>query len=1063
MNYEELINRLIATREDHEKRQLANESSIRPAFHSFIQSVFALDKKHQGYKLTIEEKESTTEDRRIFYDATVQKNGFRLGVIENKDAKDDLQTELASKAASHYDLTNAIFENGYEIWLIRDGQVIDKVVYFASGNPTNKKYYAATIDLVAFSALIETFLTNTSEQEQIYDEALHKFEEKVPYWASVVKKRIDTELKKNSTFKEQFYGYYEQLKIAISEDLSLDDVKEVLTQHILTIDLFEEIVGSNTFRRKNAIAKIMDQLVDALDPVLARNISQEVRASYKPLNRAIDDVGGDVSHKVDVLKSFYQHFYHSYNTDDKDKLGIVYTPTEIINFMVHASNILLKEFFGKRIFDKDVNILDPCTGTGSFIVMIMQYIYNSGGKANLTHKFAEELLASELSILAYYVAVVHIELMYEELTGEFAFFKNITYADTLANKHAAQSYDEKRELHRSLFDDNTEQVRKQNSKTIQLIIGNPPYRASQKSGNENKQSNAYRYVDGRIKSTYVANNNKQVASSVIDLYDMYTRFIRWASDRIKVSEKDSEGMVAFITNRSYIDALSFNGFRASVAKEFSHIYIVDLGGDVRKGDKSGNVFGIKTGVAIVFFIKSKKRFGGRGIYYCNPFNEKRTAEYKLAWLMNRREDNILDCTAISWEIITPNEKAYWLEQSDLFDDLIALGDKGNKTKPQNTLSLFYLFSLGISTNRADWLYDINHERLAKKVAYFINEYRTFFNESRNGNLTKEDLKVHLPRHIQWSDGLKQNVLMDSKPVTFDATKVVESLYRPFTKKDFYYEATVIERTYQMPKIFPTGKQGENLMICVLAPTQRIEFCALISNTLIDLNFFRDPSQCFPLYRYTQAGEKVSNINPTYKAQFETAGPLTDEEMFAYIYAMLHHRLYRTTYEIDLKQNLPSVPVSPKVKGYVALGQQLMQLHVHYETAKPYPCQRVELIAPHPVIKLKSDPDTGTIIIDSQTTLTDIPQEAWDYKLGNKSAIDWVLEGYSEKKNVYTNLKNGAIADPNSALYTEYGYALYNFAEHKEELIDLVSRVIMVSLRTQELVKSISCLPLAPPK
>lgn len=1062
MNYEELINRLIATREDHEKRQLANENSIRPAFHSFIQSVFALDKKHQGYKLTIEEKESTAEGRRIFYDATVQKNGFRLGVIENKDASDDLEKELASKTASHYDLTNAIFENGYEIWLIREGQVIDKVVYFASGNPTNKKYYASTVDLVAFSKLIKAFLTHTSEQELFYKATLTKFEQLVPYWASEVKTRINAQLATNSTFKEKFDSYYEELKVAISEDLSLDDVKEVLTQHILTIDLFEEIVKRSAFRRTNPIAKIMDHLMDALDPVLADKISQEVRASYRPLNRAIDDLGDEMHYKVDVLKSFYQHFYHSYNTDDKDKLGIVYTPTEIINFMVHTSNLLLREFFGKRIFDKGVNILDPCTGTGSFIVMIMQYICKNGGKANLPHKFAEELLATELSILAYYVAVIHIELAYEELMGEFAFFKNITYADTLANQFTAQSNTEQHDRQRTLFDDNTKQVKLQNDKTIQLIIGNPPYRANQKHGNENKKNNVYRYVDSCVKATYVKHNK---GGKKLKVYDMYTRFVRWASDRIKVSDKDGEGMVSFITNRSYLDAVGFNGFRANVMQEFSHVYVLDLGGDMRKGDKSGNVFGIKTGVAIAFFIKTKKKPGSQGIYYCNPFGESDTGLSKLEWLANRWDDDILDCEAIKWHRIVPNEKNYWLEQSDLFTGLVALGDDQHKNSGEAE-SLFYLYSLGVATNRDAWMYDINEKSLARKVNFFVDVYHRFIkNLDVNQAKNKEDLKRNFPSSIKANRKLLNNIARGDKAtdLSFEERRIVPTLYRPFTKRYYYYQAILSEEVYQMPKIFPIGKQGENLMICVLAPTQRVEFCALISNTLIDLNFFRDPSQCFPLYRYTQDSEKVSNINPTYKAQFETAGSLTDEEMFAYIYAMLHHRLYRSTYAIDLKQNLPSVPVSPAVKEYVHFGQELMQLHLNYETASPYPCQRVDMTVDKPVAKLKSDSASGTIIIDSQTTLKDIPSEAWAYKLGNKSAIDWVLEGYSEKKNVYTNLKNGAIADPTSTLYTEYGYQLYNFAEHKEELIDLVSRVITVSLRTEELIKGISALPLAPPK
>ncbi|NIZ41265.1 N-6 DNA methylase (plasmid) [Entomospira entomophila] len=1052
MKYEENIHQLVSEREDHERRNLTKETSIRGAFHTFLQAVLAINKR---YQLTIEESEKTKNNHQIYYDATIQKNGIRLGIIENKDASDDLEKELASKQASGYDLSNAILENGHEAWLIRDGEVVAKALYFASNHPKNKKYYQATADLTGFSALIDAFLTNTSEADAHYHQALTKFEEEVPYWANQLSNRIDEEITSNRAFKQELYGYYEELKVAISEYLTLEDVKEVLIQHIMTIDLFEEIVGSNTFRRNNAIAKIMDKLVDALDPVMARNISKKVRDSYKPLNKSIGNLGDDVSYKVDVLKSFYQTFYHAYNTDDRDKLGIIYTPTEIIHFMVNASNIMLKEFFGKRIFDQGVNILDPCTGTGSFIVMLMQYIYENGGKASLPHKFKNELWANELSILAYYIAIIHIELVYEELTSEFSFFEHLVYADTLANKYAIQQADDGRAIASTIFDANTEQLEKQNSKTIQLIIGNPPYRANQKSGNENKQNNKYDYVDQRIKETYVEKNNKEV-SIKLKMYDMYTRFIRWASDRI-----GEEGMLAVITNRNYLDASGFNGFRASVAEEFSHIYVVDLGGDVRKGDMSGNVFNIMTGVAIAFFIKSNAKPASEGIYYLNPFSDKDDASSKLEWLFNRRNEHILK--SLVWQPIIPNEKNFWLDQSNAFDDLIALGNRANKNKDE-VQSLFYIYSLGISTNRDSWMYDINKERLAKKVGYFLEVYHQFMRTLSDSDLKdKEEIKLKFPTTIKYHRKLINNLARGDKRVDFifESKRIISSLYRPFTKKCYYYQEILSEEVGQMPKIFPTGQAGENLMICVRAQTNH--FSTLITNSLVDLHLFKygnDQAQCFPLYRYNlESGEKVSNINPTYKAKFESQGPLTDEQMFAYIYAMLHHKGYRTKYEIDLKQNLPSVPVSPQVSDYVRLGQQLIDLHLHYEQAELYPMDRLESDPKLYEIKLKSKPELGQIIIDTQTTLSGIPSQAWQYKLGNKSAIDWVLEGYSEKKNIYKDKANGAIADSDSDLYTQYGYELYNFADYKEELIDLVGKVVSVSLQTLNLLDAIEQLPL----
>jgi predicted helicase len=1050
MKYEKSIRRYLNKRLEHEKHGDNKESTIRGAFHELIREAAKASGAKNPY-ICAEKTEKTAVGRNIYYDMVLFREPASLvpwGMVEDKDINDDLAKAADEKRRAGYSFENIIFENGSEAWLYQDKkpEPVMRACFrppYAKDRLINKEP-----ELEAFDALLERFVSYTSEEERQYEQKLAAFKEGVPKLSGKIRESIDEAYAGNTTFRSLFTEYEAALRLAIGEALTADDVKDMLVQHILTADLFEEILGRGDYRKFNSIAQMLDRLLEALGQEFTFEVSEQIRPFYAALAWQIKR-RNSARYSIEVLQTFYETFYKAYDVKRADTFGIVYTPAEAVDFMVNMADSLLKKHFDKHIYSKDVHVLDPCTGTGGFMVSILDYIA-AYAKGDLEYKFKNELHANELSILAYYIGNIHIELKYRELMGRFESFDAMCYMDTLDNDFASrkQHNKETRELDFGITEENAQRVREQNEKEIRLIIGNPPYNANQGNENLNNKNKRYEIIDKRIKETYAALGNATLKNQ---LYDMYVRFIRWASDRI-----GREGMVAFITNRSFLDGYTFDGFRKSVANEFSHIYTIDLGGDVRKGGMGGNIFNIMTGVAITFFVRSTKRHGG--LFYLNPFSSEDTKENKLDWLKQNSDG---EYSALPWRHIEPDTKANWLNQSTSnFSALLPLGDKQNKGK-NSAEAIFFLYSNGVKTNRDSWVYDKSSKNLEIKMHYFIACYEAEMKrwqavpeaEKGTGKRKERFLDNFVSTKIKWERELKKCMINGHKN-RFQKHNIIISLYRPFTKRNFYYEKIYNNCLYQMAHIFPTDNQGENLVILVSAPTQRLPFSAYISSLTSDLGFFRDGTQCFPLYRYDENGTKQSNINPAYRKKFGET--VTDEELFYYIYAVLHHPVYRETYKIDLQQNLPSVPVSPAFAQLSALGNRLAALHINFEEAACYSVNRTDKEVLHPRPKLKSNPAAGEIFIDEATTLNNIPPEAWHYKLGNRSAIDWVLEGYKVKK---ISPDDGDIADSSSPLYTQYGYQAYQFAPYKEECIMLVRRIITLSLKTQHITAAIEKLPL----
>ena len=767
---------------------------------------------------------------------------------------------------------------------------------------------------------------------------------------------------------------------------------------------------------------------------MRRQAIGRLRAYYGAIGRAADEIA-EYSEKQRFLKAVYEDFYKAYNPAAADRLGVVYTPNEVVDFIIRGADHLLLKHFGRSLADDNVQILDPATGTGTFVTSLIDYLPAD----RLEYKYLNEIHANEVAILPYYIANLNIAYSYRERTGKYLEFPNLCFVDTLDNMDWQQAGSTSGAVTRQgalfnlggLSEENWLRVQEQNEKTISVIIGNPPYNANQQNENDNNKNREYPAIDRRISETYIAASTAQKTKQ----YDMYKRFIRWASDRLA-----DDGIVAFITNRAYLDTRQDDGFRQLAAKEFSDLYILDLGSDVRRNPKiSGtthNVFGIQTGVAVGFFVRENARLGNCGIYYASR-EDGELAVNKLGYL---HEASLKD---VAFEPIIPDDKHNWLNQSDTdFDTLLQLADRQTKLAKaaSDEQSVFGLYSLGVVTNRDEWVYDFNATFLGGKVRAFINSYE----ESRAiyGGTEVDDNA--LGTAIKWTRDLKRQLRLDV-PNIFDRNSIQRTIYRPFIDKHLYFHQDLNEMQYQIPQIFPQGIPGQNRIICISGTSSTKGFQTLATNRVHSLDML-EKTQCLPLYRYTPEGELVSNITEWGLRQFREHyedESITAEDIFAYTYAALHDPTYRQKYELDLRREFPRLPFHEDFSAWVKLGQQLLDLHIGFESAGPYGLQRLDKDIPSTgsgqavKVRLAANKATGNIVLDDKTTLTGVPDEAWEYRLGSRSALEWVLDQYKEKT-------------PRDPTIREK-FNNYKFADHKEKVIDLLQRVCTVSVETVRIV------------
>jgi predicted helicase len=996
-----------------------NETAIRSALYSLINDY--ANKKN--LELVTEIPIRGTKGSNVFPDG-VLKNALRLdfGYWESKDESDDIEDEINKKLKKGYPLINAFFEDSKVAVLFQNGEELLR---------------ADMKDPDALDRILNAFVNFEKPEVRDYLEAIEKFKEDLPTIIETLRKKIDEEGEKNKKFIDARQKFWEHCQAEINPGITLADIREMIIQHIATSDIFNNIFNDPDFHRLNNIARQIESLVEIIfTRAVRQNMLDSLRSYYGAIKEASASIA-DHHEKQKFLKVLYENFYKAYNPKGADRLGVVYTPNEIVHFMIESTEYLLEKHFGKTLADKNVEILDPATGTGTFICDLIEYL----PKQHLPYKFKEEIHANEVAILPYYIANLNIEYTYKQKMGYYDEYKNICFVDTLDNTDALAHAGKQHGLF-AFSTENAERIKRQNSKKISVIIGNPPYNANQQNENDNNKNRSYPSIDKRIKDTYASESN---ATNKANLYDMYVRFFRWASDRI-----DRNGILTFVSNNSFIYGKAFDGFRKLVHEEYCEIYILNLKGNARNSGErrkmeGGNIFSdeIKVGIAVYFLIK--KESSNRSKIFYKAVEDFKKANEKKSFI---RESKFKD---LVFDELKSDSKNNWITEGEISTNSLLQLASPNVKSGKSVESIFRLYSLGVNTNRDEWVYDFDKSSLVKKVQFFIKKYNSLVAENDNS----------YPNLIKWSSSLKDSFSRKIK-ASFDNKLILEVEFRPFTRVFHYSEKILNHRLTEIHYLsFGNSLMNENLIISFNSNSKG--FYTLASDKLVDLHFTGD-AQFLPLYRYDDKNNRHDNITDWGLEQFQTHyknKKITKEDIFNYTYAVLHNPAYRTKYELNLKREFPRLPYYENFKQWKDWGKELMDLHINYESAKPFALKEItsatkaehkktkELFvnAEEPEAlygrkekikaKLKADKEKGIIEIDELTTLTGVPKEAWDYKLGNRSALEWVLDQYKEKK-------------PSDPTILEK-FNTYRFADYKVHVIELLKKVCTVSLATMKII------------
>ena len=1005
-----------------------NEQSIRRAFAECLDSYC---REHRERLALVDELSVSASNRP---DGTV-KDSLRMarGYWEAKDSHDDLDVEMQTKFNRGYPTDNIIFEDSQTAVLVQNGNEAMRVDMSRDGE---------------LHRLIRVFLDYELPEIQEFRHAQGQFKTDLPTVLENLRGTVAEAEAENPGYQQAADIFLNLCRKTIGPAVSPADVREMLLQHILTKDIFQRVFAEDQFHRENNIARQLDGLEGTFfTRDVRRQAIDRLRAYYGVIGRAADEIA-DYAEKQQFLKAIYEDFYTAYNPAAADRLGVVYTPNEVVDFIIRGADHLLQKHFGKTLADDNVQILDPATGTGTFITNLINHLPAD----RLEHKYLNEIHANEVAILPYYIANLNIEYTYQQRTGRYLEFPNLCFVDTLDNLDWQQQGATGDTVTRQssfnlggLSEENWIRIQEQNEKPISVIIGNPPYNDKAEIWGDGAANRGYPEIDLRIQETYVKEGTAQRTHQ----YDMYKRFIRWASDRLA-----DDGIIGFISNSAFLDARQDDGFRKVVAQEFNELWVLNLKGNARtSGERrqreGGNIFDdkIRVGVAVYFLVR-KKVSDGFKVYYHAIEDFVRSGgkvDYVKAGSL----------TGLEFGEISPDQTGNWLNQSNSnFERLIPLADKETKFAKSLTdeRAVFRLFSNGVITDRDDWVYDFDRETLGRKVRAFIDCYE----EARAEHGGAEVDNSVLPRSIKWTRDLKRQLVKDV-PNVYDRNSITPVLYRPFVTKSLYFHKNLNEMQYQMPRIFPTGSSDENTALCFRGLGTSKSFDVIAVGRLAERQILGN-AQCLPLYRYTREGERVSNItqwgiehiNEHYHREWgddfqALAGEdgITAEQIFAYTYAVLHNPAYRDEYSVDLLREFPRLPLYPDFHRWAQMGQKLLDLHIGFETAEPYLLERHdrEGVDPKRAI-LGADKSGGAITLDERTTLAGIPARAWEYRLGSRSALEWVLDQYKERK-------------PRDPTIRER-FNTYRFSDHKEKVIDLLGRVCTVSVETMEIVDRMAC-------
>ena len=883
--------------------------------------------------------------------------------------------------------------------------------------------------------------------------------------AEIAERQIEriTKLIKYGEYKQAFEEFLYGLQKNINPSITENDAIEMLSQHIITKPVFEALFEDYSFVRNNPISISMQSMLETLEAQAMEKdteILQKFYESVKMRASGIDNAEG----KQRIVIELYDKFFKTAFPKMVERLGIVYTPVEVVDFIIHSVNDILKQEFGRNISDENVNILDPFTGTGTFITRLIQ----SGliNKTDLERKYHHELFANEIVLLAYYIAAVNIENAYHDSTEskDYHPFGGICLTDTfqLGEVDEYDEYiDKKYNWDFKTFQQNSERLERQRNTPITIIMGNPPYSIGQKSANDNAQNQEYPKLENRIAETYCRKSDSHMVAA---LYDSYIKAFRWSADRLG----NNYGIVAFVSNGAWLDGNAASGFRKCLEEEFSSIYVFNLRGNCRtqgelRRKEAGNVFGLgsRTLISITLLVKSKNQSQNKANIYYHDIGDYLTREEKLKKIKDFCTIRNIDLSQLS-----PNEHGDWINQrNSTFGTFIELGDKKNEKQV-----FFTIFSSGFITNRDSWLCNFSSKSLSLNISNLIYDYNEALKNKKDFQSAK----------IKWDQSLIEDFNKNIKH-EFNEKWIRPCNYRPFCKINTYYDKDLMWSRYLLPKLFPE-MTTKNIVIGVSGTGSTKDFSCIVLNNILDRGYL-DTIQCFPLYYYEENKTIQTSLFDTPENQYTRHDAISDfilkrakkqygknvtkEDIFYYVYGFLHSPKYRETFANDLKKMLPRLPLVEDVRDFWEFskaGRKLAELHLNYENLGKYNGV-VELLTPlnidgalsqanseemeylnYRVQKMifgknSKETDKSKIIYNSQISLERIPAEAYEYVVNGKSAIEWIMERYQ----ITTHKESGIVNNPNDWA-KENGKPRY--------ILDLLHSVINLSVQTVEIVKGL---------
>ncbi len=871
--------------------------------------------------------------------------------------------------------------------------------------------------------------------------------------------RIELLIKENPNAHKYFEDFLAGLHKNINDSISEDEAVGMLAQHMITRPVFDALFKEYQFVNNNAVSRSMQDMIEVLESEGMEMDTQVLEKFYISVKNNVSNID-NLEGKQTIIKNLYEKFFKGAFPKTVEKLGIVYTPVECVDFIIHSVEDILQSEFNTSLTNKNVHILDPFTGTGTFITRLLQ----SGiiKKEDMLRKYKNEIHCNEIVLLAYYIADVNIESVFHEIMKpeRYENYDGICLTDTFQlNEHGDN------DIFSQLFPENSERLKKQKNAPVRVIIGNPPYSVGQKNAEDDAKNLKYPELDRRIAETYTANTQ---ATNKNALYDSYIKAFRWASDRI-AKNKDG-GIVAFISNGAWIDGVAQDGMRKCLQDEFTSIYILNLRGNARtsgeqRRKEKDNVFGegTRTTITITVLVKNPNKKGNAIIKY-NDIGDYLTKKQKLDIL-----ESAHSISNIEWEELQPNNKHDWINQRDgLFESLLPLFPE-TKFDPK-AKSFFSPYSLGIVTAKDPYLYNFDLKSLKatvkRMVDYYQNEQQRYIGNPKSFEFVRDS------QNIIWTDSFMKS-LKDRKPFNYDRDAFGIAIYRPFQKQFLCYTKEFIERTYQQTKLYPVFNV-DNLTICIPSIGGTKEFSPIMTNIITDRGF-NSGTQCLPLYWYEesknqqrslfdeQTGEKYIRrdgvtdwILKEVRSRYH-ASNITKEMIFYYVYGLLHSEDYRTRFAADLKKSLPRIPIVENLNDFMDFyqyGKKLADLHLNYETVDPYPGVVVkgdrkttgaeedyDYFHIWDKMRFKSKDDKSTIIYNGNITIENIPQKAYEYIVNGKSAIEWIVERYCVSRDKKSLIMNDC---------NDWGKE-----HHKPRyILDLLLSVINVSVQTVDIVKAL---------